>query len=292
MMRSLRTRAGILVFLIAVMAAMAVADPAIDTSDPHIGRALIQAAQLGDLAAMKKLLDAGVNPNSVDGADNLFPLYGATNSNQVEAVKLLLAHGADPKQRTSTGDRSIDRACWLGEKEIADLLAAAGSPRFDLVYFSGTNDVAGLKNLEGMKPFTPHDVVSGIYFALASGSGQTFDFLWPKLSLMDAEAQKHFERTCYDAVGRGGHVSQLQRLEQLVPPTAELEGAALMQAVGGDHSEMENYLWSKPGVREAAEKDPPSSFHAMAELMAPTAPNVNNQGKVPMAKDASEPAKQ
>jgi hypothetical protein len=201
-------------------------------------------------------------------------------------VKLLLAQKADPNQRTSTGDRSIDRACWLGEKEIADLLDKAGSPRFDLVYFSGTNDVAGLKNLEGMKPFTPHDVVSGIYFALASGSPQTLDFLWPKLSPMDAPTRDHFAKTCYDAVGKGGHLSQLQRLEEVVPPTTELEEVALVQAVDFHHVEMVGDLWSKPEVRAAAEKDQLPGFRArVAGLTQPVI--AQHDG----AKAASGPAK-
>ena len=61
---------------------------------------LLQAAGTGDLARLTRLLDAGCDPNTVHPFTGASALYNACfGGQQVDAVRLLLARGADPNKR-------------------------------------------------------------------------------------------------------------------------------------------------------------------------------------------------
>ncbi len=58
----------------------------------------VVAASQGDVAAMKKLLDAGLDPNARDAA-GYTPLISAARAGNVAMIRLLVSRGADPSLR-------------------------------------------------------------------------------------------------------------------------------------------------------------------------------------------------
>jgi len=91
--------------------------------------ALIDATIKGDTAAVKELLDRGVDPNSKD-PEGRTPLTEAAFYGHTEIAKLLLNHGADVFAKKVHGETAYDLAA--GHQAIAqmikrelDLLAAA-----------------------------------------------------------------------------------------------------------------------------------------------------------------------
>ena len=90
-------------------------------------RALVGAAESGNIEAVKQHLAAGtdVNAKNYDGS---IPLYSAAERGHKEIVKLLIAKGADvnAKQRED-GATPLLIAAVAGQKEIAELLIADGA---------------------------------------------------------------------------------------------------------------------------------------------------------------------
>lgn len=86
---------------------------------------LVQASKTGDIAEMKRLLDAGVDVDCV-ASDDFTPLTRAAVSGQAEAVKLLLARGAQvDKPRLPGWDYTA--LCLAKTVEVAQLLKNAGA---------------------------------------------------------------------------------------------------------------------------------------------------------------------
>ena len=86
--------------------------------------ALYGAAQQGDVAQMKSLIERGADVNSDFEGDPV--LSAAVQSRNVGAVKLLLDHGADPNSKgTSEQKPVVELARYL--PEIRALLIKAGA---------------------------------------------------------------------------------------------------------------------------------------------------------------------
>jgi WD40 repeat protein len=84
---------------------------------------LIQAAALGDLARVRKLLDQGADPNQQGWMGGTALLQAASRGHS-EVVKLLLSRGGDPNQ---SRDHGITPLHWAATGEIAQLLLAANA---------------------------------------------------------------------------------------------------------------------------------------------------------------------
>jgi len=87
---------------------------------------LHQAAGTCDVAAVQRIIDQGAAINEPDPGDQSTPLYYAVYANCTEAVKVLLAHGADP----NTGKHGVTplaQAAGNGNTDILKLLLAAGA---------------------------------------------------------------------------------------------------------------------------------------------------------------------
>lgn len=82
-----------------------------------------------DIEAVKKLLAEGADINElteVGGAGTVTPLFMATGYND-DIAKLLIAKGADVNIKTGRGVTPLMKACTWGKEEVARLLVSKGA---------------------------------------------------------------------------------------------------------------------------------------------------------------------
>lgn len=96
------------------------ADPN-STVEPYSQPLVAVAAQSGDTAVVRALLEAGAK--AAPGA-----LYGAAAGGHVETVRALVAAGAKPDAKDMVDRTPLLRALQLGHVEVARLLVEAGAP--------------------------------------------------------------------------------------------------------------------------------------------------------------------
>jgi ankyrin repeat protein len=145
----------------AAAAALVAAGAALDLADPDGATALVIAIINAHYELAARLLEAGADPNVVDNAAGMGPLYAAVDMHRlavghgrpnprpsgtlgpVEIVRLLLEHGADANARLKApimqrqhtgGDASLGagatpfmRAAKSGDVEVMKVLLAAGA---------------------------------------------------------------------------------------------------------------------------------------------------------------------
>jgi ankyrin repeat protein len=87
---------------------------------------LWQAAETGDMPALKSLLDKRIDINSRDD-NGRTALMLATLHGQTRAVKMLLAHGADPNAADADGTTPLQAALAAHQGAIAATLRRAGA---------------------------------------------------------------------------------------------------------------------------------------------------------------------
>lgn len=91
-------------------------------------KALVVAAQSGDVSVAMSLLEGGCNPN-IRSANGLTALHVAAQAGNVEAARLLLDAGADPNARDAAGRTPLHMAADRGRVEVAKLLLERGADR-------------------------------------------------------------------------------------------------------------------------------------------------------------------
>ena len=126
---------------------------------------LLLAVNRDDPAEVERLLDTGADPNAANSYGTLedFPVLGsAIVANNVEAVRLLIEHGADVNAVDANGNAMLPWAAARGYTEIVELLLDAGA------------DVNATMTLEGI--FTGEDV-SALYYAAAGNHVETAELL-------------------------------------------------------------------------------------------------------------------
>lgn len=84
--------------------------------------ALMFAASGPNAETVKYLLDAGAEVNAADTGERFTALMHAAAEGQVQVVKILLEHNADPAIRDVDGDTARDFAARNGHTEVAQLL--------------------------------------------------------------------------------------------------------------------------------------------------------------------------
>ena len=87
---------------------------------------LRNAAELGDVAAIDALVDAGIDPNACNCADNTALHYAAWRG-RTGAIEALLGTGADPCARNAYGATPLDIAVRERHREAADVLGPASA---------------------------------------------------------------------------------------------------------------------------------------------------------------------
>ena len=88
--------------------------------------ALISAAQGGDVAAVRRLLDGGAKVNALD-ARGRNAVLAATQGGHVQAARLLIERGADVNAQDDIRDSAFLLAGASGHTEIVRLALAAGA---------------------------------------------------------------------------------------------------------------------------------------------------------------------
>jgi len=85
-----------------------------------------KAAFDGNIKAVKRHLDAGVDANAQTRSENT-PLHAAAYRGHTEVVELLIAHGADVNARDVRGWIPLHAAVDQGHTQVAELLIARGA---------------------------------------------------------------------------------------------------------------------------------------------------------------------
>ena len=103
---------------------------------------LFAAAQSGDAAQIKQLLDAGSDPAAADEAGET-ALMLAAREGHVDAVKALIAAGADVNARSPQGWTALAKAAYNGETErgyveVIEVLHEAGASVDERIFFGIT----------------------------------------------------------------------------------------------------------------------------------------------------------
>ena len=89
---------------------------------------LLDAARMGDVEAVRQMLEAGEDPNPPEYHDSYAPLQFAAGNGHVEMTRLLLEAGANTEYRDHNNDRAIIWAARWGHAGTVKLLLNAGSP--------------------------------------------------------------------------------------------------------------------------------------------------------------------
>jgi ankyrin repeat protein len=104
---------------------------------PAAAGPLHDAAALGDLVTVKRLLDAGVNVDE-PGRNTETPLVAAALAGDLATAELLIARGADVMARNKGGLTPLHAAAYSGSAEVARLLLDHGAALEDKSNISGT----------------------------------------------------------------------------------------------------------------------------------------------------------
>ena len=86
------------------------------------------AAFFAPAATVQRLIDAGADPGVASrNGMQVQPLHAAVASRNLDAVRLLLDHGADPNARQQVGYTPLMGAAGSGRDDLVDLLLAHGA---------------------------------------------------------------------------------------------------------------------------------------------------------------------
>lgn len=195
----------------------------------------------GNVKAIEALLARDLDPNTKLRETSPM-LYVAVDRNQEKIVELLLAKGADVNGKTSWGDLPFRRACWRGNKAIADRLVAAGATKEDLVYATGMGDTATLESLDKVKPIAEKDAKNLINCAVTAGRTNSFDWLWEKLGIRDEAEKKKLLAGYFAKAAEWRQPGMIKHLEKHGVSIKEDGAAALAKAVDGNSPETVEYL--------------------------------------------------
>ena len=111
--------------------------PALMTTTHATPAALIAAAEAGDLATLRRLLDAGTPVDARDGRGRT-ALLAATHRNQVAAARLLIERAADVNAKDDIQDSPFLYAGAEGRLEILRMTLAVGADLKSTNRYGGT----------------------------------------------------------------------------------------------------------------------------------------------------------
>lgn len=128
---------------------------------------LFDAASQGDLAAIKQHIAAGTDLNQQDPWWAGTPVMFAATFGQMDAVELLLKHGANPEIRDKMGGTALHSASFFCQPEVVELLVQKGVD-------TAARDRRGVTALElATAEWTPR--LEFLYHHVYQGLGIEFD---------------------------------------------------------------------------------------------------------------------
>jgi ankyrin repeat protein len=95
------------------------------------------AAERGNIKAVKQHIAAGTDVNAVGGLLGWTPLHFAAAFGHKEIVKLLVAKVADANTKVEHGFTPLHYASWYGHKEVVELLIGKGGADVNVKVLSG-----------------------------------------------------------------------------------------------------------------------------------------------------------
>ncbi|KAH8054494.1 hypothetical protein JL722_8842 [Aureococcus anophagefferens] len=113
--------------LLVVACAVRAAAAATDTSYvQERDGALFEARKEGDVAAVRRALDAGANVNAGSPSNHQTTLFNAIIFKQADIIELLLSRGADARVEQKNGFTALDAAAFSGNADVVPALVALG----------------------------------------------------------------------------------------------------------------------------------------------------------------------
>ena len=131
-MASVATLAVALALLVSVAPAQFVAAAIADEVRTPLGEALVEAAERGDLATVRRLLNSGMDVNTIQSGDGT-ALIGAARAGRLEMVDYLIERGADVNLACLGDGNPLIAAAARGHAGVAGLLLDRGARIDDVV---------------------------------------------------------------------------------------------------------------------------------------------------------------
>ena len=117
-----------------------------NTDPKTINQAFFGACTEGQIEVMTLLLTKGVEVNLIGDDLGETPLMAAAQMGHAEAVKILLAHGADPNLKTKEGKTALSLALEYNHPEIAAVLQQRGA-RAGILDAASAGDIEAVRAL-------------------------------------------------------------------------------------------------------------------------------------------------
>ena len=87
---------------------------------------MLKAAERGDAARVRQLLEADSTLANAKGAHNKTPLHWAAEKNHAEIAELLVSAGADINAEVTWGMTPLQSAANMGSHDVEKVLLASG----------------------------------------------------------------------------------------------------------------------------------------------------------------------
>ncbi|HEY9010975.1 MAG TPA: ankyrin repeat domain-containing protein, partial [Devosia sp.] len=169
-------------------------------------------------------------------------------TNDPKMVRLLLDHGVKPAGDPSDWHATINQVLKNGNKEIADMLIAAGAAVDPDRYDAATGNVDGLKKRDAQKPLDAKKIDTLLDYAVKAGQVPAFDWLWAKAQKPDTAANAKKLADFYDKAAENGRLELLMHLETIGVKPADGGAGALEGAIAWNKVAVARHLFDK-GVK-------------------------------------------
>jgi len=160
-------------------------------------------------------------------------------------IKMLLAHGAKPAGDIHDWRSTVNHALKLGNKEIVDLLIAAGGVCDPTWYDAAFGQLDDLKRRDARETLDAKQVGRALDYAVSGGQPETFDWLWAKAQTQDAAANAKRLTDFYNRAAEDGHLPFMIHLEEKGVKPADGGASALEGAVGRNRVAEAKHLYEK-----------------------------------------------